>query len=97
MTVNLVSAGTGFINKMKTPAFGNQFSNDFIQCRQAGVNFAITSDFALALLFGFSVYRLRLPIWGASLIFVPLVLLYQGWSYWVFRKRVTEKPEQLEY
>ncbi|KZK74182.1 MAG: cytochrome d ubiquinol oxidase subunit 2 [Pelodictyon luteolum] len=24
-----------------------------------------------------------------ALIFVPLVLLYQGWSYWVFRQRVT--------
>jgi cytochrome d ubiquinol oxidase subunit II len=22
-------------------------------------------------------------------IFVPIVLLYQGWTYWVFRKRVT--------
>ena len=35
-------------------------------------------------------------------IFVPLVLLYQGWSYWVFRQRLTrpvvqpgpEQPEQ---
>ncbi|GIV80745.1 MAG: hypothetical protein KatS3mg051_0099 [Anaerolineae bacterium] len=24
-----------------------------------------------------------------ALIFVPIVLIYQGWSYWVFRKRVT--------
>jgi cytochrome d ubiquinol oxidase subunit II len=24
-----------------------------------------------------------------AVIFVPLVLLYQGWTYWVFRKRVT--------
>lgn len=24
-----------------------------------------------------------------ALIFVPIVLLYQGWTYWVFRKRVT--------
>jgi len=29
-------------------------------------------------------------------IFVPLVLLYQGWSYWVFRQRVTPDSE-LEY
>jgi len=28
-------------------------------------------------------------------IFVPVVLLYQGWTYWVFRKRVT--AEALEY
>lgn len=26
-----------------------------------------------------------------ALIFVPLVLLYQGWTYWVFRQRVTRK------
>lgn len=25
----------------------------------------------------------------AALIFLPLVLLYQGWTYWVFRKRIT--------
>jgi cytochrome d ubiquinol oxidase subunit II len=31
-----------------------------------------------------------------ALIFVPLVLIYQGWSYWVFRKRVT-KESHLEY
>ncbi len=31
-----------------------------------------------------------------ALVFVPLVLLYQGWSYWVFRKRVTKNSE-LEY
>lgn len=29
-------------------------------------------------------------------IFVPLVLLYQGWSYWVFRQRLTPDSE-LEY
>jgi cytochrome d ubiquinol oxidase subunit II len=30
-----------------------------------------------------------------ALIFVPLVLLYQGWTYWIFRKRVSpsQKPE----
>ncbi len=26
-----------------------------------------------------------------ALIFVPIVLLYQGWTYWVFRQRVTKK------
>ncbi|MGD0699654.1 MAG: cytochrome d ubiquinol oxidase subunit II [Trebonia sp.] len=28
-----------------------------------------------------------------ALIFLPLVLLYQGWSYWVFRKRVIGPPQ----
>ena len=27
-------------------------------------------------------------------IFVPLVLLYQGWSYWVFRLRLARPPNQ---
>lgn len=32
-----------------------------------------------------------------ALIFVPLVLLYQGWTYWVFRKRLETKVEGLTY
>ena len=35
-----------------------------------------------------SPYTLKIMSW-AALIFLPLVLLYQGWTYWVFRKRVT--------
>ncbi len=31
-----------------------------------------------------------------ALIFVPLVLLYQGWSYWVFRQRIG-REDTLEY
>jgi cytochrome d ubiquinol oxidase subunit II len=31
-----------------------------------------------------------------ALIFVPIVLLYQGWSYWVFRQRVG-RDQPLEY
>ncbi len=31
-----------------------------------------------------------------ALIFVPIVLLYQGWSYWVFRKRL-KRDDSLEY
>jgi cytochrome bd ubiquinol oxidase subunit II len=32
-----------------------------------------------------------------AVIFVPIVLVYQGWSYWIFRKRVEGKPEKLTY
>ena len=32
-----------------------------------------------------------------AVIFVPVVLAYQGWSYWVFRKRIETKPESLVY
>jgi cytochrome d ubiquinol oxidase subunit II len=31
-----------------------------------------------------------------ALIFVPIVLIYQGWSYWVFRKRIG-REDVLEY
>jgi cytochrome d ubiquinol oxidase subunit II len=31
-----------------------------------------------------------------AFVFVPIVLLYQGWTYWVFRKRVSHDSE-LEY
>ncbi|KRA24220.1 cytochrome C oxidase assembly protein [Microbacterium sp. Root61] len=33
-------------------------------------------------------YTLTIMTW-AAVIFLPLVLLYQGWTYWIFRKRVT--------
>lgn len=35
-----------------------------------------------------STYTLTVMSWVA-LVFLPLVLAYQGWTYWVFRKRVT--------
>jgi len=31
-----------------------------------------------------------------ALIFVPIVLIYQGWSYWVFRERIG-RESTLEY
>jgi cytochrome d ubiquinol oxidase subunit II len=34
-----------------------------------------------------SPYTLRIMTWVAAL-FTPIVLLYQGWSYWVFRRRI---------
>lgn len=42
-----------------------------------------------------SPYTLRIMSIVAA-IFVPIVLLYQGWSYWVFRERLTTHSE-LEY
>ena len=32
-----------------------------------------------------------------TLIFLPIVLLYQIWSYWVFRKRLTDDADKLTY
>ncbi len=41
-------------------------------------------------------YTLQIMSWTV-LIFLPLVLLYQGWTYWVFRKRVTRaRIEEVE-
>jgi len=41
-----------------------------------------------------SAYTLTIMTY-AALILVPIVLVYQGWTYWVFRKRVSVK--ELEY
>ena len=41
-----------------------------------------------------SAYTLKIMTFAAVLL-VPLVLVYQGWTYWVFRKRVSAK--HLEY
>jgi cytochrome d ubiquinol oxidase subunit II len=32
-----------------------------------------------------------------ALILVPLVLIYQGWSYWVFRKRISPADKNMQY
>jgi len=32
-----------------------------------------------------------------ALIFVPIVLIYQGWTYRVFRKRISSDPKKLVY
>lgn len=32
-----------------------------------------------------------------ALVFVPIVLAYQAWSYWIFRKRIEAKPKELTY
>jgi cytochrome bd ubiquinol oxidase subunit II len=32
-----------------------------------------------------------------AVIFVPIVLAYQGYSYWIFRKRIEAEPETLTY
>lgn len=40
-------------------------------------------------------YTLTVMTW-AALALVPLVLLYQGWTYWVFRRRITAEPIESE-
>ena len=36
-------------------------------------------------------YTLTIMTW-AALFITPLVIAYQGWTYWVFRKRITAEP-----
>jgi cytochrome d ubiquinol oxidase subunit II len=43
-----------------------------------------------------SSYTLRVMTIVAA-IFVPIVLVYQGWTYWIFRKRVEGKSEKMIY
>jgi cytochrome d ubiquinol oxidase subunit II len=40
-------------------------------------------------------YTLTVMSWTA-LVFLPLILAYQGWTYWVFRKRVTRQAIDAE-
>jgi cytochrome d ubiquinol oxidase subunit II len=35
-----------------------------------------------------SPYTLTIMTWAAGFA-LPLILAYQGWTYWVFRKRIT--------
>jgi cytochrome bd ubiquinol oxidase subunit II len=43
-----------------------------------------------------SPYTLRIMT-IVAFIFIPIVLFYQGWSYWVFRKRIRSEPQELTY
>ncbi len=43
-----------------------------------------------------SPYTLKIMTWVA-VIFVPIMLAYQAWSYWTFRKRIIADPQHLEY
>ena len=43
-----------------------------------------------------SAYTLR-TMTIVAFIFVPIVIAYQGWTYWVFRKRISADPENLHY
>lgn len=47
--------------------------------------FSLTVDNASS-----SQYTLTVMSWVA-IVMIPLVLLYQGWTYWVFRKRISRK------
>jgi len=39
-------------------------------------------------------YTLKVLTWVAAFI-TPVVILYQGWTYWVFSKRISADPVEL--
>ncbi|MBG6238255.1 cytochrome d ubiquinol oxidase subunit II [Mycetocola sp. CAN_C7] len=41
-----------------------------------------------------SPYTLEVMSWTA-LVFLPLILAYQGWTYWIFRKRITRSTVEV--
>ncbi|OGO64385.1 MAG: cytochrome d ubiquinol oxidase subunit II [Chloroflexi bacterium RBG_19FT_COMBO_50_10] len=43
-----------------------------------------------------SPYTLKLMT-TVTLIFLPIVLIYQAWTYWIFRKRLAGDPKKLTY
>ncbi len=36
-----------------------------------------------------SPYTLKVMTWAAAIVTPPVVLIYQGWTYWVFRQRIS--------
>ena len=68
-------------------AVGSMFAALFPNVFPSTTNpaFSLTIDNASS-----SQYTLTVMSWVA-VVMIPLVLLYQGWTYWVFRKRVSRK------
>jgi cytochrome d ubiquinol oxidase subunit II len=68
--------------------FANLYPNVVVSSTSAANNLTVSeaasSDYALKVMT------------VVAVVFTPLVLLYQGWSYWVFRTRVTSGPEAVK-
>lgn len=56
---------------------------------------SIKSEYSLTIYNAASSHNTLLLMTKVALIFVPIVLVYQAWTYWIFRKRV--KNQDLEY
>jgi cytochrome d ubiquinol oxidase subunit II len=54
-------------------------------------------DFTLTIYNASSTHYTLTVMTIVAVIFVPIILAYQIWTYWVFRKRVEAKPDQLVY
>ncbi len=75
LVVTIVTA----VGSLFAALFPNVFSSSI------DPSFSLTIDNARS-----SDYTLGVMTWVA-VIMIPLVLLYQGWTYWVFRNRITRK------
>ncbi|MEU7138934.1 cytochrome d ubiquinol oxidase subunit II [Nocardia sp. NPDC046473] len=64
-----------------TLLFGSLFPNVLPSTIDAAFNLTIHNASSTP-------YTLRVMSWAAVLV-TPVVLVYQGWTYWVFRKRIT--------
>lgn len=61
--------------------FGSLYPNLIVSSLDPAYNLTVTSASS-------SPYTLRIMSWAAALA-APVVLIYQGWTYWVFRQRIS--------
>ncbi|MFD6198923.1 cytochrome d ubiquinol oxidase subunit II [Mycobacteriaceae bacterium NPDC060252] len=64
-----------------TLLFGSLYPNLIVSSLDPAYNLTVTSASS-------SPYTLRIMSWAAALT-APVVLIYQGWTYWVFRQRIS--------
>ncbi|MGH3953317.1 cytochrome d ubiquinol oxidase subunit II [Mycobacteroides salmoniphilum] len=64
-----------------TLLFGSLYPNLIVSSLDPAYNLTVTSASS-------SPYTLRVMSWAAA-VTAPVVLIYQGWTYWVFRQRIS--------
>ncbi len=67
--------------------FANLYPNVMVSATDTANNLTVDSTAS-------SEYALKVMT-VVALVITPVVLLYQGWSYWVFRARVSSPPEEI--
>lgn len=81
-------ATTGAILSFFLALFVDLFPHTMVSSTDAAfsmtLNQSASSDYTLAVMT------------VVAVLLVPVVLLYQGWTYWVFRKRISAEPERVD-
>ena len=80
-------ATTVVIAGVVTLLFGSLYPNLLPSTIDSAFSLTVTNSASGA-------YTLKIMTWAAA-VFTPLVLMYQGWTYWVFRKRITSEVTEL--